>query len=49
MRAAACREGRLLATSFHPELPDDTRFHALFAQMVSECATGVTAEREATA
>ena len=27
-RIVACREGRLLATSFHPELTDDTRMHA---------------------
>lgn len=26
----AAREGRLLATSFHPELTGDTRFHQLF-------------------
>lgn len=30
-RIAACRSGRLLATTFHPELTDDLRFHALFA------------------
>jgi len=29
----AVRQGRLLATAFHPELTDDTRFHALFAGM----------------
>lgn len=29
-RAVACRQGRLLATSFHPELSSDLRFHALF-------------------
>lgn len=27
----ACRQGRLLATTFHPELTEDTRMHALFA------------------
>jgi 5'-phosphate synthase pdxT subunit len=29
----AAREGRLLATAFHPELTGDPRFHALLAQM----------------
>ncbi len=48
-RVVACREGRLLATSFHPELTDDTRFHALFVRLVSECATAGAAQREATA
>ena len=28
--AVAVRQGHLLATSFHPELTDDTRWHALF-------------------
>ncbi|MSQ29030.1 MAG: pyridoxal 5'-phosphate synthase glutaminase subunit PdxT [Dehalococcoidia bacterium] len=32
----AAREGRLLATSFHPELTDDRRMHGLFLQMVVE-------------
>lgn len=36
----AAREGRLLATSFHPELTDDRRFHGLFLQMVAEAAAG---------
>lgn len=27
----ACRQGRLLASTFHPELTDDTRFHGFFA------------------
>jgi len=30
---AAAREGRLLATTFHPELTSDTRFHELFMSM----------------
>lgn len=34
----AAREGRLLATSFHPELTDDRRMHGLFLQMVAEAA-----------
>ncbi|MDE7242238.1 pyridoxal 5'-phosphate synthase glutaminase subunit PdxT [Desulfovibrio sp.] len=29
-RAVAVREGRILATSFHPELTPDTRFHRYF-------------------
>lgn len=32
----AVREGRLLATSFHPELTADRRMHGLFLQMVAE-------------
>ncbi|WP_153398815.1 pyridoxal 5'-phosphate synthase glutaminase subunit PdxT [Ornithinicoccus halotolerans] len=32
----AVRQGPLLATSFHPEVTDDHRFHALFVQMVRE-------------
>ena len=33
---AACREGRLLATAFHPELTADRRLHARFLAMVEE-------------
>jgi 5'-phosphate synthase pdxT subunit len=29
----AVRQGHVLATSFHPELTQDTRFHALFVRM----------------
>jgi pyridoxal 5'-phosphate synthase pdxT subunit len=29
-----CREGRLLASSFHPELTDDPRLHQVFLDMV---------------
>lgn len=32
----AVRQGHLLATSFHPELTDDTRFHEYFLGMVAE-------------
>ena len=32
--AVAVRQGSLLATSFHPELTDDARWHALFAEGV---------------
>ena len=31
---AACRQGRMLATAFHPELTDDRRLHACFLAMV---------------
>ncbi len=34
----AARQGRLLATSFHPELTEDRRMHGLFLQMVAEAA-----------
>ncbi|MCJ7706199.1 MAG: hypothetical protein MUO38_01140, partial [Anaerolineales bacterium] len=29
-RIVAARQGHLLATAFHPELTDDTRFHSYF-------------------
>lgn len=32
----AARQGRLLATSFHPEITGDARFHRLFLEMASE-------------
>jgi len=32
----AARQNRLLATSFHPELTDDTRFHELFVRMAKD-------------
>jgi 5'-phosphate synthase pdxT subunit len=34
-RIVAARQGRLLATSFHPELTADTRFHRYFLEMVT--------------
>ncbi|MDH5508696.1 MAG: pyridoxal 5'-phosphate synthase glutaminase subunit PdxT [Anaerolineae bacterium] len=34
-RIVAAQQGHLLATSFHPELTDDDRFHRYFAQMVN--------------
>lgn len=37
-RIVAARQGRLLATAFHPELTPDHRMHALFARMVLEHA-----------
>lgn len=33
-RIVAARQGRLLATSFHPELTQDTRFHEYFLTLV---------------
>ena len=35
-RIVAARQGHLLATSFHPELTGDDRFHRLFASMVQD-------------
>ena len=32
----AARQGRLLATAFHPELTDDSRFHQYFLRMVAQ-------------
>jgi 5'-phosphate synthase pdxT subunit len=32
---AAAKQGALLATTFHPELTDDTRFHEYFVRMAS--------------
>jgi 5'-phosphate synthase pdxT subunit len=32
----ACRQGRLLATTFHPELSDDLRVHAYFARIARQ-------------
>jgi pyridoxal 5'-phosphate synthase pdxT subunit len=31
----AIREGRVLASAFHPELTDDPRFHAIFMAMIT--------------
>lgn len=33
-KVVAARQGRLLATSFHPELTEDTRFHQYFLEVV---------------
>jgi len=32
----AARQGKLLASAFHPELTDDTRFHQYFLDMITE-------------
>ncbi len=37
-RPVAVRQDKLLATSFHPELTDDTRVHELFVRMVEGSA-----------
>ena len=37
-RAVAVREGRILATSFHPELTPDTRFHRYFLDICTGAA-----------
>ncbi|WP_304554480.1 pyridoxal 5'-phosphate synthase glutaminase subunit PdxT [Blastococcus sp. TF02A-30] len=37
-RAVAVRQGRLLATSFHPELTGDRRLHAAFVDVVRQAA-----------
>ncbi len=37
-RIVAARQGRLLATAFHPELTDDLRFHRYFLRMVQGMA-----------
>lgn len=38
----AVRQGRLLATSFHPELTGDGRLHALFIEMVRRTMAATT-------
>jgi 5'-phosphate synthase pdxT subunit len=35
-RIVAARQGRLLATSFHPELTADDRFHRYFLWLVCQ-------------
>ncbi len=37
-RPIAVRQGNMLATSFHPELTDDTRIHDLFIKMIQGTA-----------
>jgi 5'-phosphate synthase pdxT subunit len=38
-RIVAVRQGTLLATSFHPEITGDHRFHSLFVELVSQAGT----------
>jgi 5'-phosphate synthase pdxT subunit len=40
----AIREGRVLATAFHPELTDDPRLHALFMAITTEARKRVGEE-----
>lgn len=39
----AARQGNLLATAFHPELTEDTRFHRYFLKMVESGNKGMAA------
>lgn len=41
-QAVAVRKGRVLATSFHPELTEDTRLHALFVSLAEESRSDST-------
>jgi 5'-phosphate synthase pdxT subunit len=43
-RIVTVRQARLLATSFHPEITGDPRFHELFVDMVRGAATGTDLE-----
>jgi 5'-phosphate synthase pdxT subunit len=36
-KIVAVRQGRVLATAFHPELTGDGRVHELFVRMVRDC------------
>lgn len=52
-RPIAVRQGRVLATAFHPELTNDRRFHRLLLELIGEgaveadgAAADVIAERE---
>ena len=39
-RPVAVRQGRMLATAFHPELTDDPRVHQMFVRMVEDSICG---------
>jgi len=39
-RAIAARQGKLFATSFHPELTNDLRFHQYFLELAKSESTG---------
>ncbi|NMR20124.1 pyridoxal 5'-phosphate synthase glutaminase subunit PdxT [Cellulomonas fimi] len=45
-RIVAVRQGRLLATSFHPEVTGDTRVHRLFVEIVRGAPVPQTADAE---
>ena len=38
-RAIAARQGKLFATSFHPELTNDLRFHQYFLELATSEST----------
>lgn len=42
--AVAIREGGVLASAFHPELADDSRFHAIFMAMATSASAREGAE-----
>ena len=44
-QAVAVKKGRVLATSFHPELTEDTRLHALFVELAKEARTDAQRNR----
>lgn len=44
----AIREGPVLAAAFHPELTDDSRFHAIFTAMATSAGAGNGAREEMT-
>jgi len=43
----AIREGSVLAASFHPELTEDSRFHAIFMAMAISASARGGAKEEA--
>jgi 5'-phosphate synthase pdxT subunit len=45
--AVAVREGSVLASAFHPELTDDSRFHAIFMAMITSALERAESEQEA--
>ena len=44
-QAVAVKKGRVLATSFHPELTEDTRLHTLFVELAEEARTDAERNR----
>ncbi len=46
-RIVAAQEGHWLATSFHPELTSDNRFHRYFLAMVTTCEASTAGNRVA--
>ena len=45
----AARQGKLLATAFHPELTDDERFHRYFLELSTNSRTSLRRVEQATA